>query len=91
MVVCSDSISAGKKEDKAGKAIIQKLETCKVTVSDYSIIADEIEGIRKRVNSLVELKNNLIIDFGIVIISFLMNIFGKTTVRQIIFQKINLK
>lgn len=64
VVVCSDSISAGKKEDKAGKAIIQKLETCKVTVSDYSIIADEIEGIRKRVNSLVELKNNLIILTG---------------------------
>lgn len=36
-------------------------------------------------------KNNLIIDFYIVIISFLMNIFGKTTVRQIIFQKNNLK
>jgi cyclic pyranopterin monophosphate synthase len=64
VIVCSDTISAGKKEDKAGKAIIQKLETCKVAVSDYSIIADEVEGIQKKVNSLVELKNNLIILTG---------------------------
>lgn len=64
VIVCSDTISAGKKEDKAGKAIIQKLETCKVAVSDYSIIADEIEGIQHKVNSLVELKNNLIILTG---------------------------
>jgi molybdenum cofactor biosynthesis protein MoaC len=64
VIVCSDTISAGKKEDKAGKAIIQKLETCKVAVSDYSIIADEIEGIQHKINSLVELKNNLIILTG---------------------------
>ena len=35
--------------------------------------------------------NNIIIDFGIVGISFLMNIFGKTRVRQIIFQKSSLR
>jgi lipopolysaccharide/colanic/teichoic acid biosynthesis glycosyltransferase len=35
--------------------------------------------------------NNVLIDFGIVGISFLMNIFGKTRVRQIVFQKKNLK
>ncbi len=35
--------------------------------------------------------NNVIIDFGIVGISFLMNILGKTRVRQIIFQKSSLK
>ena len=35
--------------------------------------------------------NNVLIDFGIVGISFLMNIFGKTRVRQIIFQKKSLK
>lgn len=64
VIVCSDTISAGKKEDKAGKAIIQKLESCQVAVSDYSIIADEIEGIQKKVLSLFELKNNLIILTG---------------------------
>ena len=35
--------------------------------------------------------NNVLIDFGIIIVSFLMNIFGKTKVRQIIFKKSNLK
>jgi lipopolysaccharide/colanic/teichoic acid biosynthesis glycosyltransferase len=35
--------------------------------------------------------NNILIDFGIVGISFLMNIFGKTQVRQIIFRKKDLK
>jgi cyclic pyranopterin phosphate synthase len=64
VIVCSDSISAGKKEDKAGKAIIAKLEMCKVAVSDYSIIADEVNVIQKKVNSLYELKNNIIILTG---------------------------
>lgn len=64
VIVCSDSISAGKKEDKAGKAVIQKLESCKVAVTDYSIISDEITGIQKKVNELCALKNNLIILTG---------------------------
>ncbi len=46
VVVCSDTISAGHKEDKAGKAIIDKLKTCDVTVSEYVIIPDEIEVIQ---------------------------------------------
>jgi cyclic pyranopterin phosphate synthase len=64
VIVCSDTISAGQKEDKAGKAIIQKLEKCNVAVTDYSIIADEIAGIQKKVNELCALKNNLIILTG---------------------------
>lgn len=35
--------------------------------------------------------NNLCTDLVIIIISFLMNIFGKTRIRKIIFQKSNLK
>ena len=35
--------------------------------------------------------NNVLIDFGIVGISFLMNIFGKTRIRQIVFRKNTLK
>jgi len=64
VVVCSDSISAGKKEDKAGKAIIAKLETCKVTVSDYAIIPDEKTEIQKKLTALYEAKNDLIIFTG---------------------------
>jgi lipopolysaccharide/colanic/teichoic acid biosynthesis glycosyltransferase len=35
--------------------------------------------------------NNVFMDFGIIVVSFLMNIFGKTSVRKIIFQKNSLK
>lgn len=36
-------------------------------------------------------RNNVFIDFGLLVVSFLMNLFGKTRVRQMIFQKSNLK
>lgn len=64
VIVCSDSISAGKKDDKAGKAIIHKLESCKVLVSDYSIIPDESADIQNKVKKLYELKNDIIILTG---------------------------
>ncbi len=48
VVVCSDTISAGKKEDKAGKAIIAKLEACNVDIMEYTIIPDEAEAIQEK-------------------------------------------
>lgn len=53
VIVCSDTISAGKKEDKAGKAIIEKLDPLQVDVEEYSIIPDEESTIQKRVGELV--------------------------------------
>ena len=64
VIVCSDSISAGMKEDKAGKAIVKKLESCKVLISDFSIIPDEILAIQKKILSLYEFKNDIIILTG---------------------------
>ncbi|MGY3794225.1 bifunctional molybdenum cofactor biosynthesis protein MoaC/MoaB [uncultured Aquimarina sp.] len=64
VVVCSDSISAGEKEDKAGKAIIQKLEECGVTVEKYIIIPDEKDEIQKQVKELHNAGNDLIIFTG---------------------------
>ena len=49
VVVCSDSISRGEKKDKAGKAIIEKLESCEVNIQDYVIIPDEKEAIQGQI------------------------------------------
>ncbi|MDG1731072.1 MAG: bifunctional molybdenum cofactor biosynthesis protein MoaC/MoaB [Algibacter sp.] len=48
VVVCSDTISGGQKEDKAGKAIIEKLESCDVKISEYIIIPDEKDVIQEK-------------------------------------------
>lgn len=64
VIVCSDSISAGKKVDFAGKAIIAKLEKVKVETEDYTIIPDEIPDIQTKVQSLCDDKYDLIIITG---------------------------
>ncbi|WP_234859366.1 bifunctional molybdenum cofactor biosynthesis protein MoaC/MoaB [Aquimarina aquimarini] len=48
VIVCSDTISQGKKEDKAGKAIITKLKQCDVDIVDYVIIPDEVALIQEK-------------------------------------------
>lgn len=48
VIVCSDSISKGTKADKAGKAIIEKLEKSNVEIADYIIIPDEYDIIQAK-------------------------------------------
>lgn len=64
VIVCSDSISAGQKYDKAGKAIIEKLEKCNVKNEEYIIIPDNIEKIQDNVKRLCSNKNDIIIITG---------------------------
>lgn len=64
VIVCSDSIAAGKKEDAAGKAIISKLEKSNVTIKDYSIIPDEVNNIQEKVKILCGQKIDIIILTG---------------------------
>ena len=48
VIVCSDTIAAGQKEDKAGKAIIAKLEKSGIEIGAYDIIPDEKEVIQSK-------------------------------------------
>ena len=64
VVVCSDTISAGHKEDKAGKAIIEKLESCDVKISNYIIIPDEKDVIQDKAKTFQEQGVDLIIYTG---------------------------
>ena len=64
VIVCSDSISAGEKEDRAGKGIIEKLKAYEVAVEDYLIIPDEKEQIQQLVRQKCEAGVNMIILTG---------------------------
>ena len=64
VIICSDSIFAGKKTDKAGLAIIKKLQSCGVQVSNSVIIPDEQKVIQKKVIELYNLKTDIIILTG---------------------------
>lgn len=54
VVVCSDSVAAGTKQDFAGKAVIEKLQGFGLSASAYVIIPDEAESIRAKAKQLSE-------------------------------------
>ncbi|TWP23779.1 bifunctional molybdenum cofactor biosynthesis protein MoaC/MoaB [Apibacter muscae] len=64
VIVCSDSISQGKKEDRAGKVIIEKLENCEVEISDYIIIPDEVTEIQNQIKKYTEQEINMVLITG---------------------------
>lgn len=64
VVVCSDSISAGQKEDAAGKAICEKLKTASVETVEYIVVPDEIDAIREILLKHTALKTDLVIYTG---------------------------
>lgn len=64
VIVCSDKISKGAGEDKAGKAIIEKLEKYQVKIHEYSIIPDEFDQIQEKAKIYSEKGIDLIIFTG---------------------------
>ena len=64
VIVCSDSIAAGSKEDSAGKTIIEKLKDLAIETAEYAIIADEKELITAKIKTLVKTNYDLVIFTG---------------------------
>jgi cyclic pyranopterin monophosphate synthase len=63
VIVCSDSISVGRGEDRSGKAIIEKLKKFHINAS-YEIIPDEKDRVRSRTNELINEDYKLILFTG---------------------------
>ena len=64
VVVCSDTISAGQKEDKAGLAISEKLKNYGVEVGAYQVIPDEKDEIQNAAKWYAADDYNLVIYTG---------------------------
>lgn len=64
VIVCSDSISKGDGEDKAGKALCTILEQQGVSISNYDVISDDKHGIQERAKTLTNAGVQLIIFCG---------------------------
>ncbi len=64
VIVCSDSVSAGKNEDQSGKVIVDALKQWKVDVAEYSIIPDEVFQIQEKVKQYTAQGISLIIFTG---------------------------
>ncbi len=63
IIVCSDTISQGKGEDKSGKLIKEKLEGYQVTTKEVEVVPDDFDTIQQRVLALKE-EHNLIVLTG---------------------------
>jgi cyclic pyranopterin phosphate synthase len=64
VVVCSDRISAGEKQDTAGKAIISALEKYNLECTKYEVIPDDFDQIQAVVKTLSEHSYDLLIFTG---------------------------
>jgi cyclic pyranopterin monophosphate synthase len=64
VVVCSDSIASGKKQDFTGKSVIQRLENLQLKASFYEIIPDELELIQSKAKSLCKEGYQLVLFAG---------------------------
>jgi molybdenum cofactor biosynthesis protein MoaC len=64
VVVCSDRVSAGEKQDTAGKFIVSALPKYGLECSSYKIVPDEIEQIRQIALSYVDQEFDLVVFTG---------------------------
>lgn len=51
VVVCSDSVSSGVKEDVSGKLLVARLEGLQIRIADYSVVPDDREVIGRKLET----------------------------------------
>ena len=64
VIVCSDGVAAGVREDKSGKTIVEKLEQLKLSVTQHNIIPDDLPTIQEKVKQLSKEEFDLILLTG---------------------------
>lgn len=64
VIVCSDSVSGGKAEDKAGKTAVERLKHFGLDIAAYEIIPDDLEMIRSKAETLTADNIDLILFTG---------------------------
>lgn len=64
VIVCSDTVSAGKKEDTSGKAIVEKLKKSGLSAEWYEIIPDDFNLIQQKAKELSESNYDIVLFTG---------------------------
>ncbi len=64
VMVCSDSVASGKKEDRAGKILVDKINKLGYEVATYTIIPDEIYQIQEQITTFCSQQTDLILITG---------------------------
>lgn len=64
VIVCSDSVSAGNGKDTSGVNIRTILKDYGLTISQYEVISDDLEGIQSKASELVEANVDVIVFVG---------------------------
>jgi cyclic pyranopterin phosphate synthase len=64
VIVCSDSVSKGEKEDRSGKIIVSALEKNQISDPEYQVIPDDFEAIQSTLKNYKEKHFDLVIFTG---------------------------
>ena len=64
VIVCSDSISQGQKEDRSGKRMVELLQTFGIASPDYRVISDDPSGIAATLKDCVDAAYDLVLFTG---------------------------
>lgn len=64
VLVCSDSVHQGEKEDRAGRKLLEILETERIEIKNYKVIPDHKNEIEEALKKELEMKTRLVIYCG---------------------------